>query len=144
MFCIDMLFQNHYFHVCRITMISDMFIRVFICVFWGSALKGRLELLFPTFEKKEEHRNIIFIFFFRRVSESDIVMPEEARSVGRELNIPYYETSVLTYFGIDEVFENAIRAALCCRRQQSLFRMTRCVHVKKTPTLKKSQWFRKN
>jgi len=60
----------------------------------------------------------------RRVSESDIVMPEEARSVARELNIPYYETSVLTYFGIDEVFENAIRAALCSRRQQSLFRMT--------------------
>ncbi len=51
-------------------------------------------------------------------------MPEEARSVARELNIPYYETSVLTYFGIDQVFENAIRAALCCRRQQSLFRMT--------------------
>ena len=45
-------------------------------------------------------------------------MPEEARSVARELNIPYYETSVLTYFGIDEVFENAIRAALCSRRQQ--------------------------
>lgn len=51
-------------------------------------------------------------------------MPEDARSVARELNLPYYETSVLTYFGIDEVFENAIRAALCSRRQQSLFRMT--------------------
>ena len=46
---------------------------------------------------------LITNFFFRRVSESDIVMPEEARSVARELNIPYYETSVLTYFGIDEV-----------------------------------------
>ena len=60
----------------------------------------------------------LLISFCRRVSESDIVMPEEARSVARELNIPYYETSVLTYFGIDEVFENAIRAALCSRRQQ--------------------------
>ena len=44
--------------------------------------------------------------------------PSTTRSVARELNIPYYETSVLTYFGIDEVFENAIRAALCSRRQQ--------------------------
>ena len=51
-------------------------------------------------------------------------MPEDARSVARELNIPYYETSVLTYFGIDQVFENAIRAALCSKRAQSLFRMT--------------------
>ena len=25
---------------------------------------------------------------------------------------------MLTYFGVDEVFENAIRAALCARRQQ--------------------------
>ena len=48
-------------------------------------------------------------------------MPEEARTVARELGVPYYETSVLTYFGIDEMFENAIRAALCTRRQASLF-----------------------
>jgi Rho-related BTB domain-containing protein 1/2 len=35
--------------------------------------------------------------------------------VARELGMPYYETSVLTFFGINEVFENAIRAALCAR-----------------------------
>ena len=40
-------------------------------------------------------------------------MPEDARAVARQLGIPYYEASVLTYFGIDQVFENAIRAALC-------------------------------
>ena len=45
-------------------------------------------------------------------------MPEKARSVAREVGLPYYETSVLTYYGIDEVFENAIRAALCSRRNQ--------------------------
>jgi len=59
----------------------------------------------------------------RRVCETDLVMPEEARAVARQLGIPYYEASVLTYFGIDQVFENAIRAALCSRRQQR-FRMT--------------------
>ena len=30
----------------------------------------------------------------------------------------YFETSVLTFFGVNEVFENAIRAALCARRNQ--------------------------
>lgn len=50
--------------------------------------------------------------------KSDLVMPDEARSVARELGISYYESSVFTYFGINEVFENAIRAALIARRQQ--------------------------
>ena len=45
-------------------------------------------------------------------------MPEKARAVARDLGIPYYETSVLTFYGIDELFENAIRAALCSRRSQ--------------------------
>ena len=46
-------------------------------------------------------------------------MPEKARAVARDLGLPYYETSALTYYGIDQVFENAIRAALCARRNQS-------------------------
>lgn len=50
--------------------------------------------------------------------KSDLVMPDEARSVARELGIYYYETSVFTYFGVNEVFENAIRAALIARRHQ--------------------------
>ena len=58
-------------------------------------------------------------FIFRRqVKENDIIMPEKARAVARDLGIPYYETSVLTFYGIDELFENAIRAALCSRRSQ--------------------------
>ena len=54
----------------------------------------------------------------RQVREQDLVMPDQARAVAKELGLPYYETSTLTYFGVDEVFENAIRAALCARRQQ--------------------------
>ncbi|KAJ8928030.1 hypothetical protein NQ314_019441 [Rhamnusium bicolor] len=45
-------------------------------------------------------------------------MPDEARDVARELGLYYYETSVLTYYGVNEVFENAIRAALIARRAQ--------------------------
>jgi len=44
-------------------------------------------------------------------------MPDEGRAVARELGIDYYETSVLTYFGVNEAFENVIRAALLARRQ---------------------------
>ena len=45
-------------------------------------------------------------------------MPDEARNVAKELGVSYYETSVFTYFGVNEVFENAIRASLIARRQQ--------------------------
>ena len=35
--------------------------------------------------------------------------------MARELGAPYYETSVHTFFGVKELFENAVRAALCSR-----------------------------
>lgn len=57
-------------------------------------------------------------FFCRPVRKNDLVMPDEARVVAREFGIHYYETSVLTYYGVNEVFENAIRAALISRRRQ--------------------------
>ena len=40
------------------------------------------------------------------------------RAVAKEMGMSYFETSVLTFFGVNEVFENAIRAALCSRRTQ--------------------------
>lgn len=58
------------------------------------------------------------LFFCRPVRKNDIVMPDEARAIAREFGIHYYETSVLTYYGVNEVFENAIRAALISRRRQ--------------------------
>lgn len=57
-------------------------------------------------------------------------MPDEARAVAKELGIAYYETSVFTYFGVNEVFENAIRAALIARRRQR-FWMTSLKRVKR-------------
>jgi hypothetical protein len=32
-------------------------------------------------------------------------MPEQARAVAKELGLPYYETSVLTYFGVNQVIK---------------------------------------
>ncbi|XP_044740814.1 rho-related BTB domain-containing protein 1 isoform X2 [Chrysoperla carnea] len=68
--------------------------------------------------------------FVRATRKSDLVMPDEARSVARELGIYYYETSVFTYYGVNEVFENAIRAALMARRQQR-FWMTNLKRVQR-------------
>ncbi|XP_064111058.1 rho-related BTB domain-containing protein 1 isoform X2 [Macrobrachium rosenbergii] len=69
----------------------------------------------------------------RPVRECDLVMPCEGRAVAREIGVPYYETSVLTYFGVNEVFDNVIRAALISRRQQR-FWMTSLKRVQR-PTL---------
>lgn len=66
----------------------------------------------------------------RAAQKSDLVMPDEARAVAKELGIAYYETSVFTYFGVNEVFENAIRAALIQRRHQR-FWMTNLKRVKR-------------
>ena len=57
-------------------------------------------------------------------------MPAEGRSVAREIGVDYYETSVLTYYGVKEVFDNVIRAALIARRQQR-FWMTNLKRVQR-------------
>ncbi|GFT16530.1 rho-related BTB domain-containing protein 1 [Nephila pilipes] len=68
--------------------------------------------------------------FGRPLRESDILSPEQGRSIAKEIGAPYYETSVLTHFGVNEVFENVIRAALLSRRQQR-FWMTNLKHVQR-------------
>ncbi|KAA0197148.1 hypothetical protein HAZT_HAZT000427 [Hyalella azteca] len=54
----------------------------------------------------------------RATRECDLVMPAEGRAVARDMGIEYYETSVLSYYGVPEVFENVVRAALVARRHQ--------------------------
>ncbi|NXD31678.1 RHBT1 protein, partial [Spelaeornis formosus] len=50
------------------------------------------------------------------IKPSDILPPERGHEVAQELGVPYYETSVVAQFGIKDVFDNAIRAALVSRR----------------------------
>lgn len=76
------------------------------------------------------HSHAIFVLFCRAARKTDLVMPDEARAVAKELGIAYYETSVFTYFGVNELFENAIRAALIARRHQR-FWMTNLKRVKR-------------
>ncbi|XP_050571692.1 rho-related BTB domain-containing protein 2 isoform X2 [Cygnus atratus] len=52
----------------------------------------------------------------RPIKPNEILPPEKGREVAKELGIPYYETSVVAQFGIKDVFDNAIRAALISRR----------------------------
>lgn len=57
------------------------------------------------------------IFFYRNISPKDIITPSVGREVARDIGAPYYETSVLTQYGIADVFINASRAALIERRK---------------------------
>ena len=51
--------------------------------------------------------------------------------MAKDIEAPYYETSVFTHFGVNEVFENIIRVALIARRQQR-FWMTNLKHVQRS------------
>ncbi|XP_029465610.1 rho-related BTB domain-containing protein 1 isoform X2 [Rhinatrema bivittatum] len=63
----------------------------------------------------------------RPIKRSDILPPERGREVAKELGVPYYETSVFDQFGIKDVFDNAIRAALISRRHLQFWKS----HLKK-------------
>ncbi|XP_056651870.1 rho-related BTB domain-containing protein 1 [Monodelphis domestica] len=63
----------------------------------------------------------------RPIKREDILPPERGREVAKELGIPYYETSVFDQFGIKDVFDNAIRAALISRRHLQFWKS----HLKK-------------
>lgn len=85
------------------------------------------EILQPLSQNELSNR---YMHVCRATRKSDLVMPDEARAVAKELGIAYYETSVFTYFGVNEVFENAIRAALIARRHQR-FWMTNLKRVQR-------------
>jgi len=59
----------------------------------------------PTYQAFCRDRSL----FLRPIRECDLVMPEQARAVAKEIGAPYYETSVFTYYGVNTVFENGIR-----------------------------------
>lgn len=50
------------------------------------------------------------------IKANEILPPEKGHEVAKELGVPYYETSVVAQFGVKDVFDNAIRAALISRR----------------------------
>uniref|UniRef100_A0A8C8VL58 Rho-related BTB domain-containing protein 1 n=1 Tax=Pelusios castaneus TaxID=367368 RepID=A0A8C8VL58_9SAUR len=61
------------------------------------------------------------------IKPTDILPPERGHEVAKELGVPYYESSVVAQFGIKDVFDNAIRAALISRRHLQFWKS----HLKK-------------
>uniref|UniRef100_A0A9J7XPR0 Rho-related BTB domain-containing protein 1 n=2 Tax=Cyprinus carpio TaxID=7962 RepID=A0A9J7XPR0_CYPCA len=61
------------------------------------------------------------------IKPTDILPPERGHEVAKELGIPYYETSIVAQFGVKDVFDNAIRAALISRRHLQFWKS----HLKK-------------
>ncbi|CAN2388294.1 Rho-related BTB [Pristimantis euphronides] len=61
------------------------------------------------------------------IKPTDILSPETGHEVAKELGIPYFETSVVAQFGVKDVFDNAIRAALISRRHLQFWKS----HLKK-------------
>lgn len=53
----------------------------------------------------------------KRMRECALVSPDMGRQVAKEIGATYYEASVITMYGVKDVFENACRAALITRRQ---------------------------
>jgi len=52
-----------------------------------------------------------------KVAKTDILFPWEGRELAQELKLPYYETSCVTGDGVEDLFTNALRAALLTRRR---------------------------
>lgn len=57
-------------------------------------------------------------FFFREITEKDVLLPAAGRAVAKQIGAAYYETSVLEQFGIDTVFANVARVALIYKRER--------------------------
>ncbi|KAL9984001.1 hypothetical protein ACROYT_G006253 [Oculina patagonica] len=53
----------------------------------------------------------------KRMRECSLITPDMGRQVAKEIGATYYETSVVTMWGVQHVFENTIRTALITRRQ---------------------------
>ena len=53
----------------------------------------------------------------KRMRECSLVTPDMGRQVAKEIGASYYETSVVYMWGINDVFENAVRTVLITRRQ---------------------------
>lgn len=87
----------------------------------------KVDIRFANLDDLNKHRTSLV----RKIQPGDILYPEICRQTAGELSLPYYETSTCTGFGIKEVFENAVRAALVYKRKTYLYRNTALKHVQK-------------
>ncbi|GAB1604023.1 rho-related BTB domain-containing protein 2-like [Argonauta hians] len=69
----------------------------------------------------ELYRNLQKGLLYRPIEEKDIISPQEGRDIAAEIGVAYYEVSILTEFGIEDVFLNTVRAALTDRRKMKFW-----------------------
>ncbi|XP_014774745.1 rho-related BTB domain-containing protein 2 [Octopus bimaculoides] len=69
----------------------------------------------------EVYRNLEKGLLYRPIEEKDIISPQEGRDIAAEIGVAYYEASILTEFGIEDVFLNTVRAALSDRRKMKFW-----------------------
>ncbi|XP_013391291.1 rho-related BTB domain-containing protein 1 [Lingula anatina] len=60
--------------------------------------------------------------FFKPILEEDILTPKDGRKVAKKIGAYYYESSVYSRYGVEEVFTNAVRAALYHKRQKKFWK----------------------
>lgn len=68
----------------------------------------------------EETSTVQYSSFSKQIRECSIVSPSLGRQVAQEIGAKYYECSVMSMVGLEDVFHNVIRAALCCQRGKRL------------------------
>lgn len=67
-----------------------------------------------------ESSTVKYASFSKQIRECSMVSPSLGRQVAHEIGAKYYECSVLSMIGLEDVFHNVIRAALCCQRAKQL------------------------
>ncbi|XP_069140468.1 LOW QUALITY PROTEIN: rho-related BTB domain-containing protein 1-like [Argopecten irradians] len=67
--------------------------------------------------KDQRYRGMEKGLLYKAISKGDIITPEQGRDVALAIGAPYYETSILFKYGIEDVFFNVVRAAMVERRK---------------------------
>ncbi|XP_041371093.1 rho-related BTB domain-containing protein 1-like [Gigantopelta aegis] len=62
--------------------------------------------------KDDDYMSMQKGLLYKPIGEKDVITPELGRDVAKDIGAPYYETSVLTHHGVEDVFINSIRAFL--------------------------------
>lgn len=65
----------------------------------------------------DEYLKIEKGLMYRDIHEADIVTPAMGHEMAKDIGAPFYESSVLTKFGVSDIFINCVRAALIERRK---------------------------
>ncbi|XP_021361192.1 rho-related BTB domain-containing protein 1-like [Mizuhopecten yessoensis] len=67
--------------------------------------------------KDQHYRGMEKGLLYKAIDKGDIITPDQGREVARMIGAPYYETSILFNYGIEDVFFNVVRAAMVERRK---------------------------